>query len=139
MFLAILELVRQRLVGAEQTADFQDIRLFLRDPETETYQKKKPKGAAASADGLGRKRPRRPTAHQRRTVREMMDEARTASDEDEGVELEKTEFDEILDSIEVPEIERHHPMYSDDELFGAKAKSPQTPTRSRQIPHRGSP
>lgn len=127
MFLALLELMRQRLIGAEQTADFQDISLFLRDPETETYRKKKPKGAAASADGLGRKRPRRPTAHQRRAVREMMDEAHRGPDEDEGVELEKTEFDEILDSIEVPEIERHHPMYSDDELLGRKSEEPPGP------------
>jgi len=127
MFLALLELMRQRLVGVEQAADFQDIRLFLRDLKTETYRKKKPKGAAASADGLGRKRPRRPTAHQRRAVREMMDEARTASDEDEGVELEKTEFDEILDSIEVPEVERYHPMYSDDELLGRKSEEPPEP------------
>ena len=134
VFLAILELVRQRLVGAEQTADFQDIRLFLRDPETETYQKKKPKGAAASADGLGRKRPRRPTAHQRRAVREMMDEARTASDEDEGVELEKTEFDEILDSIRVPDVEPYHPMYSEKELLGRPEEAPsdQTPEAAKE-------
>ncbi len=134
MFLALLELVRQRLVGAEQTADFQDIRLFLRAPETETYRNKKPNGAAAAADGLGRKRPRRPTAHQRRAVREMMDKAHTDPDEDEGVELEKTEFDKILDSIEVPEVEHYHPMYSDDELLGRKSEEPPEPPDTDQEP-----
>jgi len=108
MFLAILELARRRLVGVEQAADFQDIRLFLRDPQAETYRAKKPKGAAKSADGLARRRPRRPTAHQRRAVREMMDD----------LAIEKTEFDEILDSIRVPDVEPYHPIYSEKELLG---------------------
>jgi segregation and condensation protein A len=108
MFLATLELTRQRLVGVEQTADFKEIRLFLRDPEAETYRAKKPRGAAASADGLARKRPRRPTPHQREQVREMMDD----------VELEKTEFDTILESIQVPDVEPFRPIYSEKEILG---------------------
>ena len=116
MFLAILELTRQRLVGVEQAADFQDIRLFLRDPQAKTYRAKKPKGAAASADGLARQRPRRPTAHQRRAVREMMDDAA----------IEKTEFDEILESIQVPEVEPYRPIYSEKEILG-QAEGQETP------------
>ena len=104
MFLAFLELMRQRLVGVEQAADFQEIRLFLRDPQAETYRAKKPKGAAASADGLARQRPPPPTVHQR----EMMDD----------VAIEKTEFDEILESIQVPEVEPYRPIYSKKEILG---------------------
>ncbi len=126
MFLAILELTRQRLVGVEQAADFQDIRLFLRDPQAETYRAKKPKGAAASADGLARQRPRRPTAHQRRAVREMMDD----------VAIEKTEFDEILESIQVPEVEPYRPIYSEKEILGqAEAESPgEMPATEKETP-----
>ena len=36
----------------------------------------------------------------------------------EDVEFEKTEFDEILEAIDVPDVERFHPIYSDDELMG---------------------
>jgi len=118
MFLAILELTRQRLVGIEQAADFQDIRLFLRDPQAETYRAKKPKGAAASADGLTRQRPRRPTAHQRRAVRKMMDD----------VAIEKTEFDEILESIQVPEVELYRPIYSEKEILGRPEETPTADT-----------
>jgi len=124
MFLAILELTRQRLVGVEQAADFQDIRLFLRDPQAETYRAKKPKGAAASADGLARQRPRRPTPHQRRAVREMMDDAA----------IEKTEFDEILESIQVPEVEPYRPIYSEKEILGRpEGESPgETPATEKE-------
>ena len=126
MFLAILELMRQRLVGVEQAADFQEIRLFLRDPQAETYRAKKPKGAAASADGLARRRPRRPTAHQRRAVREMMDD----------VAIEKTEFDEILESIQVPEVEPYRPIYSEKEILGRPEEEPAagTPAESQETP-----
>jgi len=126
MFLAILELTRQRLVGVEQAADFQEIRLFLRDPQAETYRAKKPKGAAASADGLARQRPRRPTAHQRRAVREMMDD----------VAIEKTEFDEILESIQVPEVEPYRPIYSEKEILGRPEEEPTagTPAEGQETP-----
>jgi len=114
MFLAVLELVRRRRIGAEQDADFKDLRLYLRDPGTEeAVKKRRPKGAAASRDALKRKRPRRPSARQVGNVREMIDD----------VELEKTEFDQILDAIQVPEVERFHPIYSDDELMG-RAQGP---------------
>lgn len=124
MFLAFLELMRRRLVGVEQAADFQEIRLFLRDPQAETYRAKKPKGAAASADGLARQRPRRPTVHQRRAVREMMDD----------VAIEKTEFDEILESIQVPEVEPYRPIYSEKEILGRpEEESPgETPATEKE-------
>jgi len=109
MFLAVLELVRRRRIGAEQGADFMDLRLFLRDPcAEEPLKPRRPKGAAVSRDALKRKHPRRPSARQVGNVRQMMDD----------LELEKTEFDEILESIDVPDVEPFHPIYSDAELMG---------------------
>jgi len=108
VFLAILELMRQRRIGVEQKDDFKDIRVYLRDPTTEAYVPKKPLGARESADALARQHPRRPTARQRQHVEEMM----------EDVDFEKTEFDEILDAIQVPDVEAFRPIYSDEELKG---------------------
>ena len=111
MFLAILELIRQRKIGVEQDADFKDFRVFLRDPAAEPPPKPvTPKGARQSSDALHRRHPRRPSAHQVGSLREMM----------EDPDIEKTEFDEILDSIQIPEVEAFHPMYSQDELMGKK-------------------
>ncbi len=118
MFLAVLELVRQRRIGAEQVQDFKDVRLFLRDPSAEEPLKPlRPKGARESSDALKRKHPRRPSSHQVGQVRDMMDQ----------VELEKTEFDEILDSIVVPEVEAFKPLYSDDEIMGRQEAGPADP------------
>ena len=109
MFLAVLELVRRRRIGAEQASDFMDLRVYLRDPSTEEPAKKRrPRGAGASRDALKRKHPRRPSTQQVGNVRRMMDE----------VQLEKTEFDKALDAIDVPEVEPFHPIYSDAELMG---------------------
>jgi len=111
MFLAILELIRQRKIGVEQDADFKDFHVFLRDPSAEPPPKPvTPKGARQSREALHRQHPRRPSAHQVDSLREML----------EGPDLEKTEFDEILDSIQVPEVEPYHPMYSEDEVLGRK-------------------
>ncbi len=110
MFLAILELVRQRRIGAEQDADFQDVRLYLRDSEAETPpRKRKPKGSAKSKEALARKHPRRPS---RRT---LLDDA------DEIAQLEKTEFDDLLDAVDVPEVRAAGPLYTDDELMGRQS------------------
>jgi len=125
MFLAVLELVRRRRIGAEQAADFMDLRVYLRDPSTEEPAKKRrPRGAGASRDALKRKHPRRPSAQQVGNVRRMMEE----------VQLEKTEFDKALDAIDVPEVEPFHPIYSDAELMGRPdepesddAAEPETP------------
>ena len=45
-----------------------------------------------------------------RDLREMIEE----------VDFEKTEFDHILDSIQVPEVESFRPIYSENELLGKK-------------------
>ena len=111
MFLAVLELIRQRRIGVEQDADFKDFRVFLRDASAEPPPKPiTPRGARQSSDALHRRHPRRPSAHQVDSLREML----------EDPNIEKTEFDEILDSIRVPEVEPFHPMYSQDELLGRK-------------------
>ena len=113
MFLAILELVRQRKVGFEQESDFRSLRIFARDPSKEPPPEQvTPKGAAASEDALQRKHPRRPTARQRESVNEMM------VDE---VDFEKTEYDEILESVRIPDVEAFKPIYSDGELMGKAA------------------
>jgi segregation and condensation protein A len=112
VFMAILELIRQRKVGIEQPTDFKDIRVFLRDPATEPPPEAiTPRGADESADALQRKHPRRPSSRQNEGLQEML----------EDVDFEKTEFDEILESIQVPEVEAFHPIYSDDELMGRTA------------------
>jgi len=110
MFLAVLELVRQRRIGVEQGEDFQDLRLYLRDPEAEgPVKRRKPRGAGKSKEALARKHPRRPSG------RTLLDDA------EEAAQLEKTEFDEILDAIQVPEVRAHSPLYTDDELMGREA------------------
>jgi len=110
MFLAILELVRQRRIGAEQDVDFQDLCVYLRDPQAEApVKRRRPKGAAKSKEALARKRPRRPSG------RSILDDAA------ETAELEKTEFDEILDAVHVPDVEAFRPIYSDGELMGKPA------------------
>ena len=108
MFLALLELIRQRRIGFEQQADFKDIRLFVRDPAAEPVIQQTPLGADESRDALERKGPRRPSARQREDVREMMDE----------VDFEKTEFDHILESVTIPDVEAFKPIYSENELLG---------------------
>ena len=111
IFLAILELARQRRIGFEQSADFKDFRLFLRDPATETVVQRQPKGARPSREAMKRKGPRRPSARQVESLRQAMDEP----------EIEKTEFDGILESIQVPEVEVFQPIYSEEELLGRQA------------------
>jgi len=125
MFLAVLELVRQRRIGAEQEVDFKDVRLFLRDPAAEPAAPRTPRGAAKSREALGRKGPRRPSARQVENLRDMMDD----------VELEKTEFDQILESIHVPEVETFRPLYSEDELLGRK--EPDAAKDAPQVPGAG--
>jgi len=111
MFLAILELMRQRKVGCEQKQDFRDMRLYLRDPAGEQYVQKTPKGAGESAEAIERGHARRPTQRQKERLQEMR----------EDTDLEKTEFDEILDSIKIPDVEAYRPIYSEDELKGQAA------------------
>ena len=108
MFLAILELMRQRKIGCEQKQDFREIRLYLRDPASEQYVPKTPAGADESAEAIERGHARRPTHRQRERVEQMMEEA----------DLEKTEFDTILDSIRIPDVEAYRPIYTEEELKG---------------------
>ena len=119
MFLAILELIRQRKIGFEQDADFRDFRVFARDPAAEPPPKPvTPKGARQSREALHRQHPRRPSARQVENMREMMEEP----------DIEKTEFDQILDSIRIPEVEGLAPAYTDDEIMGRKEEpEPEAP------------
>jgi len=112
MFIAVLELVRQRRIGAEQTADFKDLRLYLREPTAEPPVQHTPLGIEEYKEALERKGPRRPSVRQTDDLREMIEE----------VDFEKTEFDHILDSIKVPEVESFKPIYSEEELLGKKGE-----------------
>ena len=111
MFIAVLELVRQCRIGVEQDADFKDVRLYLRDPAAEPAVQQTPLGAEEYKEAMERKGPRRPTARQTGRLHDMIEE----------IDLEKTEFDHILDSIKVPEVESFRPLYSEEELLGKKA------------------
>jgi segregation and condensation protein A len=118
MFIAVLELVRQGRIGVEQVADFKDVRLYLREPATEPPVQQTPLGAEDYKEALDRKGPRRPSARQTDDLREMIEE----------VDFEKTEFDHILDSIQVPEVESFRPIYSEDELLGKKEECAEAAT-----------
>jgi segregation and condensation protein A len=111
MFIAVLELVRQCRIGVEQDADFKDVRLYLREPAAEPPVQQTPLGAEEYREAMERKGPRRPTARQTGRLHDMIEE----------IDLEKTEFDHILDSIQVPEVESFRPLYSEEELLGKKA------------------
>ena len=117
MFIAILELVRQRKIGVEQDADFKDVRLYLRESAAEPPVPQDPVGAEDYKEALERKGPRRPSARQTDDLREMIEE----------VDFEKTEFDHILDSIKVPEVESFRPIYTEDELLGKKGEGAEAP------------
>jgi segregation and condensation protein A len=124
MFLAILELMRQRKIGCEQKQDFREIRLYLRDPASEQYVQKTPKGARESAEAIERGHARRPTVRQRERVEQMMEDA----------DLEKTEFDAILDSIRIPDVEAYRPIYSEEELTGQAAEAAGAPAGDASVP-----
>jgi len=110
MFLAVLELVRRRRIGAEQDEDSRDLRVYLRDPDAEEPRKRRePRGAGKSKEALARKRPRRPSG------RTLLDDA------EEAAQLERTEFDDILESVRVPDVRAAGPLYTDDELLGRDA------------------
>ena len=117
MFIAILELVRQRRIGVEQDADFKDVRLYMREPAAEPPVQQTPLGTEDYKEALQRKGPRRPSARQTDDLRDMIEE----------VDFEKTEFDHILDSIHVPEVESFRPIYSEDELLGKKEEGAEAP------------
>jgi len=123
MFLAILELVRQRRIGTEQAKDFQNLTVYLRDPATEEPVKpRKPRGAGKSRDAIRRKRPRRPSG------RSVLD------DNAETTQLEKTEFDAILDSIHVADVQTTAPLYTDDELLGRETHDDASDTADAEEP-----
>ena len=116
LFIAVLELVRQRKIGVEQDADFKDVRLYLREPTAEPPVQQDPVGAEDYKEALERKGPRRPSARQTDDLKGMIEE----------VDFEKTEFDHILDSIHVPEVESFRPIYTEDELLGKKDEGAET-------------
>lgn len=110
-FLAILECIRQRLLGIEQDRTFEDLRLYWRE-----------EGQQDTLDG---EKPA-PTAEAMITSREAAREAngfarpegRMKDEEFDTENLQATEFDADLDAIVVPEVSRHKPVYTKDELMG---------------------
>jgi hypothetical protein len=54
----------------------------------------------------------------------------------DDVAIEKTEFDEILESIQVPEVEPYRPIYSEKEILGRPEEEPTagTPAEGQETP-----
>jgi segregation and condensation protein A len=113
--LAILECIRQRLLAIQQDQEFSDLRLFWRE-------------GSESLDALDQALiGSGPTVSSRQEARQAKDfdhhEGRLKEDllpED----AQKTEFDDELDAISVPDVERFKPIYSEDELMGRKGEEP---------------
>jgi segregation and condensation protein A len=110
-FLAILECIRQRLLGIEQDRGVEDLRLYWREESEQDdldVEKQTPpteamitsREAAREADGFARP------------------EGRMKDEEFDTESLLATEFDADLDAIVVPEVTRHKRVYTDDELMG---------------------
>lgn len=118
-FLAILECIRRRLIAITQDEDFGDLRLFWREdggePVVDRPDKLAPpevhitsRGAARASDSFDRP------------------EGRFKEDLDRD-DSQATEFDDLLDSIKVPDVETYKPIYSDDELLGREAPPEEKP------------
>ena len=110
-FLAVLECIKQRLLRIEQEGEFGDLTLTWReDQEAPTAQEMvlPPPEAVASRS-------------QARVADGMKRRSHFKGEDMGGDESQRTEFDDDLAGIEVPEIETYKPIYSDDEIMGRVA------------------
>jgi segregation and condensation protein A len=114
-FLAILECIRRRLIAITQDEDFADLRLFWREdggePVIDRQDKLAPpearitsREAARAADGLERP-------------------AGRFKDDFDRDDSQVTEFDDLLESIKIPDVETFKPIYSEDEVLGREAQA----------------
>ncbi len=112
-FLAILECIRRRLIAVQQETDASDLRIFWYEekPDEASGRPAPPDEVNADSGEAARKTEQIPPPPAGRFV------------ETEGIEeLQATEFDKDLDAITVPDVERFHPIYSDDEILGRQAE-----------------
>ena len=108
-FLAILECIRQRLLAIEQDRDFADLRVFWRE-ECELPPEER-KTAPPEA--------RITSVEEARQAEGLVDRPHGRFKEEVGAEdAEITEFDQVLDSISIPDVEKFKPIYSEEELLG---------------------
>jgi segregation and condensation protein A len=105
-FLAVLECIRQRLIAVEQDKEAGDLRVFLREERPEVTQMRK--SAPPEAFITSREAARQAAGFEQ-------PDGRLAENIEE---LRATEFDEALDSIVIPEVEQHKPLYCDEEVLG---------------------
>jgi segregation and condensation protein A len=113
-FLAILECIRQRYLSIAQDREFADLRLFWRDDRDEVIRAVE-QGAKAPPPVTG------VTSREEARQSEGFERARGRfKDELSNDDAQKTEFDDLLESIKVPDVAVYKPIYSDDELMGRK-------------------
>jgi len=122
--LAILECIRQRLLAIQQDRDFADLRLFWREGN-ETLD--------ALDQAAMRSEPAVSSRQEARKAENFEHHEGRLKDEILAEDAQKTEFDEELDAIAVPDVETFKPIYSDDELLGRKTdgsadQQPATPS-----------
>ncbi len=107
-FLAVLECIKQRVLQIEQAEDFDDLKISWRDdqeaPASQDVVLPPPEAVAS------RSQAREAEGLKRRSHFKGQD---IASDDSQ-----RTEFDDDLFAIEVPEIESYKPIYSDNEIMG---------------------
>ncbi|NIA21507.1 MAG: segregation/condensation protein A [Anaerolineaceae bacterium] len=109
--LAILECIRRRLIGIQQDDEFGDLRMFrLEEAEEEELEAAQMPPAPPEARIASIEDARQAEGFDRSHGR-IKDELHTD-------EVQRTEFDEQLEAIVVPEVEKYKPIYSDDEIMG---------------------
>ncbi len=111
--LAVLECIRQRLLAIQQDQDFADLRLFWREGN-ETLD--------ALDQAAMRSEPAISSRQEARKAENFDHHEGRLKDELLADEAQKTEFDEELDAISVPDVETFKPIYSEDELLGRKTE-----------------
>ena len=113
-FLAILECIRQRIIGIEQPQDFDDLRVVWREGgEDSLVSIERP---PVPPEALIASREEARGSEEAGGVRERMKHYDFGTEE-----IASTEFDAELDAIVVPELTPQKRVYTDDELMGRPA------------------
>ena len=128
-FLAILECIRQRIIGIEQAKDFEDLRVVWREGGEDSIVSIERLPVPPEALVTSREAAR--DSEQFRGFQGRMKHYDFDTDE-----ITATEFDAELEAIVVPELAPQKPVYTDDELMGRPdaADTPATATGDTQAP-----
>jgi len=114
-FLAILECIRRRLIAITQDEDFGDLRLFWREDGGEAVIDRQDKLAPPEVRITSREAARAADGFERPVGRFKDDLDRDDS--------QVTEFDDLLESIKVPDVETFKTIYSEDEVLGRETQA----------------